>query len=78
MTRPQFAYYKEKSPSEIIRHIKDIVADACEGTADTSFLFLSSDYSAAFDTVSRDYIFNVLRLINFPEKIIDMIKKLIC
>ena len=76
MTRAQFAYYKEKSPSEIVRHIKDIVADAFDGDVDTSFLFLSSDYSAAFDIVSRDYIFKVLRIINFLEKIIDMIKNL--
>ena len=76
MTRAQFAYYKEKSPSEIIRHIKDIVADACRSGEDTSFLFLSSDYSGAFETVSREYIFNVLRLMNFPEKIIKMIKNL--
>ena len=76
MTRAQFAYYKEKSPAEIVRHIKGIVADSFNSEIDTSFLFLSSDYSAAFDTVSREYIYNVLRIMNFPEKIIDMIKNI--
>ena len=68
MTRAQFAYYKDKSPAEIVRHIKDIVGDSFDDDPDTSFLFLSSDYSAAFDTVSREYIYNVLRTMNFPEK----------
>ena len=68
MTRAQFAYYKNQSPAEIVRNIKDIIADSFDGDPETSFLFLSSDYSAAFDTVSREYIYNVLRIMNFPEK----------
>ena len=76
MTRAQFAYYKEKSPADIVRHIKDIVADSFNGDLDTSFLFLSSDYSAAFDTVSREYIYNVLRIMNFPKKTINLIKNM--
>ena len=68
MTRAQFAYYKDRSPAEIVRNIKDIIADSFDGDPETSFLFLSSDYSAAFDTVSREYIYNVLRIMNFPEK----------
>ena len=31
-------------------------------------------YSAAFDTVSQYYIYNILRLINFLERITTMIK----
>ena len=40
---------------------------------DRSFFILSSDYSVAFYTVSREYICNVLRLMNFSERTINMI-----
>ena len=40
MTRAQFAYYKDKTPAEIVKHIKDIVADSFDGDPETSFLFL--------------------------------------
>ena len=76
MTRAQFAYYKDKSPSEIVRCMKDVIADSLDNDQDSSFLFLSSDYSAAFDSVSRQYIFNVLRIMNFPESIINSIKNI--
>merc|ERR1712112_575134 len=68
MIRAQFAYFKNKSSTEVVRNIKDIIADSFNGDPDISFLLLSSDYSAAFDTVSREYIYNVLRIMDFPEK----------
>ena len=43
---------------------------------DLSFLILASDYSAAFNTVSIEYIYNFLKKINFPEITINMIKNL--
>ena len=39
MTRAHFAYYKEKLADAIVRHIKDIIADATQLTDDNiSFL----------------------------------------
>ena len=37
--------------------------------------FTDSDYTAAFDIVSREYIYNALRLTDFPERTIKIIKK---
>ena len=63
MTRAQFAYFKKSSSDEIVRHIRDIIADSnLDENIDKSFLILCSDYSAAFYTVSREYIDNVLSL----------------
>ena len=57
MTRAQFAYSKDRSADEIVRHIKDIIANATEFKDNIlSFLFLSSDYSPECDTISGKYI----------------------
>ena len=77
MTHSQFAYFKNKSADEIVRHIQDVVADGNNiSEKDFSCLILASDYSTAFDTVCRDYIYNFLRKMNFLERTISMIKNL--
>ena len=77
MTRAQFAYFNDRSADEIDRHIKDIIADSyLDDGPDKSFLILCSDYSAAFDTVSREYMYNVVSLMIFQERTINMIKNI--
>ena len=57
MTRAQFAYYKDRCAAEIVRHIRDIIAETnLDDNIDKSHLIHCSYYSAAFDTVSREYI----------------------
>ena len=74
ITKAQFTYFKDRPADEIVRHIKDIIADTnLDDGPDKSFLILCSDYSAAFDIVSRKNKYNVLRLMSFPERIINMI-----
>ena len=51
-----------KSTEEIVRHVKDVVTDTKMFNDEyLSFIILASDYLAVFDTVSREYISNVLR-----------------
>ena len=71
MTGAQFVYFRHRSFDKIGRHMKDIIADTnIEEDKNKSFLLLCSDYSAAFDIVSREYIYNVLRLIFQKEQLI--------
>ena len=57
MTRAQIAYFKDKSPDERIKHIKDIITDPnYDANLYKSFFILCSDYSSTFDTLSREYI----------------------
>ena len=58
MTRAQFSYFKNRSSDEIVRYIKDIIADVnlCEDV-NKYFQLLCSDYSDTLDTVSREYIY---------------------
>ena len=63
MTRAQFTYFKDRSVDEIVRSIKDVIAYSnSEDDPNKSLIILCSDYSATFDTVSREYIYNALRL----------------
>ena len=69
MTRAQFAYFEDRSADEIVRYIKDIIADfTLDEGPDIQFLTLCSNHSASFDTMSREYIYNVLRLMNLLER----------
>ena len=73
MTRAKFAYFKDRPADEVVRSIKDIIADSnLEDDPNKSFFIPSSDYSAVFDLVSREYIYNVLRWMNFPERTINL------
>ena len=77
MTIAQFAYFKDRSADEIVWHIKYIIADSnLENGPDKWFFILYSNYSALFETVRMEHIYNVLRLMSFPERTINMIKNI--
>ena len=59
-----------------MRAVKDIIADSENYPANKVCLLLSSDYSAAFDTISRSHIYSTLLMMGFPESLIIMIKNL--
>ena len=72
-----YAYFKERSTIDLVRATKDIIANAYNNPRENEIcVLLSSDYSAAFDFVSRSHIFSTLELMGFPENIVNLIKNL--
>ena len=59
-----------------MRAVKDIIADASNHPVNEVCVLLSSDYSAAFDSISRSHSYSTLLMMGFPENIISMIKNL--
>ena len=77
MTKSKFAYFKNISSDDIVLHVMDLIADSkLLNNDDFSFLLLSCDYSTAIDTVSKEYIYKFLSLMNFPYRTTQMIYNL--
>ena len=77
LLRTTYAYYKERATMDVVRMMKDVINDATKSKeGDWACMLISSDYSAAFDTVSRQMIYNVLLTMGFPRKAIRMIKNI--
>ena len=72
-----FAYYRERSTVYLVRAIKDFASNTSENVDKRSAcMFIHSEYSPAFDTISREYIYNTIKIIGFQTIRIDMIKNL--
>ena len=77
LPRNTHAYYKERSTMDVVRMVKDAINDAAKNPdSEKACMLISFDYSAAFDTVSRQMIYNVLLTMGFPRKAIRMIKNI--
>ena len=63
MTKAWFAYFKNSSPDEIVR-----INLFYYSTQITLMLLVHS--------VSREYIYKVIRLMNFPERLFNMIRNI--
>ena len=61
----------------MVRMVKDVINDATrnEDTREACML-IPSDYSAAFNTISRQLIFDILLAMGFPRKAIRMIRNI--
>ena len=59
--RFMFAYLKGRSTTDVIRTIKDVIENSAMREDSKVAAFVQSDFSAAFDRVSRKHIYVVLR-----------------
>ena len=74
--RTLFAYLKNKSIQEVVRSIRDVIENSSIRKDGKWAAVIQSDFSAAFDRVSREHIFNILRQLGFHEATVNMIKSL--
>ena len=73
-----FAYYKEHSGQDLIRHLIDVINDAAgrQDNPDHVCCFLSYHFTSTFDVITKEYLYNLLRLLGFLERTITMITNL--
>jgi len=74
LDQSQLAYVKGKNINEGIRTI-DYTIDFCERTKSKGAL-VAIDFRKAFDSVSHEYLLNLMAKIGFPEAILHVIKTL--
>ena len=60
-----FAYLKGRAGSEIVRAVKDVIEDTATDAGGKRAVIIQSDFTSAFDAISRRYIYDKLRLYGF-------------
>ena len=71
----QKAYLEGRYIGEITKSLNDIMYDLEDNNQDATILLI--DFSKAFDTISHNFIFNCMKLMNFGQQFIDGIKLLL-
>ena len=71
----QKAYLEGRYIGEITKSLNDIMYDLEDNNKDATILLI--DFSKAFDTISHNFIFNCMKIMNFGQQFIDGIKLLL-
>ena len=71
----QYGFTHNRSISDASRVVIDTLQEA--NRQRTPIIMLSTDFSSAFDSITFDHLENVMRIFNFPQKIIEATMKMV-